>query len=277
MEKELLKQLAKSKNLRRFEVIDKLKDIIVHGIVKPIYPDMAMHSLTYRISGVTAKLIPFLYETLKDIKDEKGRQITCFPLISEGQIVLYNKDLDRKPVVPPNLRKDLLNCKSRFYFLTFTLHQYSTQEKTSELKWVAGHQNAIIFDNDNKTYLRVEPHGSETRGVDLNEQTHNIEEFLSKGIKSHIPPDYDYIPGIVICPRRLGPQAKQKEQNSGGFCVTWTTLVIYVYLTNPKLTLEQVIDKLLEMSAEDLLDYVKRFQTYIDSIISDARATSVAL
>lgn len=123
------------------------------------------------------------------------------------------------------------------------------------------------MDRLTKSYERVEPHGFET----IPESKDIIfDQFPWERIDQIFAHGYYYITSGEICPQELGPQSKQEQEEGAGYCIVWVTLYLHMRLLHPKIKYaKDIMQTILELDPGELLDYIKRYQSYIDTIIPD--------
>lgn len=125
-----------------------------------------------------------------------------------------------------------------------------------------GHSNLIIIDKNEKTIYFFEPHGKVYGG--------EISEFID--IKYHIISivknifnlnEYNVHNVFDAC----GPQEMQSYANtfikSGGFCLSWSLLIIHLLLLNNKVSVNDIITFIMSHTSDKLNCYIQKYSTYV--------------
>jgi hypothetical protein len=124
---------------------------------------------------------------------------------------------------------EIKNCKKRYIMIELSLNN-------GDIKSNSGHANSLIFDVENRTLIRFEPHGTEifmycVRSVD--KCMRKLVEMLN--YKRYISP-------VEFCPR-LGVQFFEKNSkydDKTGFCSVFSMLFICYILDFPQYSLKQI-------------------------------------
>ena len=123
------------------------------------------------------------------------------------------------------------------------------------------HRNAVLVDNELKTFERFEPNGSFSELDEVVDSVMELEfreKFMLEG--------YTYIPPNHYCPR-FGPQKHVKGTNLSGTCIFWSLWYVEQRLLNPEKSQSDIVNELLRRFDELGPDYAVDFiQSYIDKI-----------
>lgn len=93
-------------------------------------------------------------------------------------------------------------------------------------------------------------------------------EKIEQG-KPSTPPSLVYKSPFDVCPY-FAVQSVQFPGDAGeGYCVAWSTYIMHLQLLNPAFTTAQLSDYLLvHQSSEQLLEFIKRYITFMDLVIA---------
>jgi hypothetical protein len=122
-----------------------------------------------------------------------------------------------------------------------------------------GHMNVLFINHTSSELYWFEPHGSNSMYGD----------GVRRIINNYFP-TYNLQKNNEWC----GVQCKQKRHSSykdkidgpGGFCASWSMLLVHLKILNPLVRVDRINEHLLSMSGDQLLDLVLRYQSYLDSI-----------
>jgi len=139
------------------------------------------------------------------------------------------------------------------------------------------HANALIFDKKNNTLSRFEPHGSNTKAYNYKHADESMKAFLNRKDLINKIGKWHYLSSTIACP--TGPQTKegrhyyQKKMGkvfgrkvvieAGGFCAAWSLIFIHYKLLNPDVNDEDIIEYMLNMSAEELSVMIREYVAFI--------------
>lgn len=160
---------------------------------------------------------------------------------------------------PSDLKQTIEYCKESFVVINFSLLNVNNNDEA--------HSNMIFIDKNEKTYERFEPHGEMKSFDDSYVNKFMKTEFKAKFLTN----EYQYTGPLDVCPP-IGPQRKQTRNNDcddAGYCVIFSTLYAHLRVLDPSIPSQTIINRLLELSGDEILDTILRYISYIDSIVPD--------
>lgn len=130
------------------------------------------------------------------------------------------------------------------------------------------HSNLIIVDNLEKKIYYFEPHGSKfTSNIITN--IIDVKSNIIKIIKKIFIEINDYVDENVYDNIRCGVQTRQikssQYSSEGGFCLSWTLLVIHLSLLNMTIPIKKIVKWLNNRSGYQLDIYIKKYTNYVYS------------
>ncbi len=209
-------------------------------------------------ASVIMRMLSYVYATLPHAKFcvPKTKLYNLKDLTATVAISFDQKCNLESAQIPPNLQDSIFKCPETFVVL-YMLLTFEGDES---------HANLLFIDKTNKTFERFEPHGQ------LGGCGHTkIDKYLKYIFgPENLSDDFIYIAPLDVCPM-LGPQSKQAKNkdciDNGGYCATFVTLYAHMRVIEPDATPASVIERLLELSDEEILTLILKYISYINSIV----------
>lgn len=125
-----------------------------------------------------------------------------------------------------------------------------------------GHSNIIIVDKKEEQMYFFEPHGSvfgNNISLYINIQEHCI-NIIKNLFKLH-----NYKSSNIF--NKCGPQDMQRHSSnfikSGGYCLSWSLLLIHLILLNSEKSIDDIVQFIKEIRPTKLNCYIQKYTTYI--------------
>jgi hypothetical protein len=164
--------------------------------------------------------------------------------------------------IHPKFKEYIGTCKERYLATALGL----ATSKASDLHYIGGHANVLIFDTLLKTVDRYDPHGFFCYdGYCPAFDQDKVDAIIKKEIKK-ILPEYNFINFSVACPN-LGVQLKAERFDRGGYCVTWSLMFTVLRILNPGKPPEMIARKMLEGSPSEIFSKMLRFAKFYSDIL----------
>ena len=213
---------------------------------------------------------------------------------------------------PPNFKQKIKKCDNKRFTLMFLAHEFIMFHKHEDLldifkefqkkkkykksyknalgdfkfykfckkyKHVEGHQNAIIFDNKNKTIERCEPHGSQSN-YNMSDYDQGLVSALMKVLgvnsmafytqhpKGHPDTKYTYISPIDFCPADGFQVIEQDDPlntklDFEGYCYMWSVFYMEMRMTKPDIPRNTLIEKTIEVINSSTFSFKDYIYDYI--------------
>lgn len=177
------------------------------------------------------------------------------------------------------LWKEIGKCRDkdkRFILLSISLYPSATAAQLGEGDDQA-HANVIIFDMQNQTVSRFDPHGPTSESYNPEELNYNLKQIFTTGQgKRTLGRGWKYRAPIEYCPVDIGgPQMIEEfdeweviSPGQYGFCGIWSHWFADLYLTHPDKDIHDIFVQATKQVVENpsafasyIIDYAKFFQT----------------
>lgn len=246
------KRERKEKSEKKAPVVRMTSQRSLKGIDLSSYPPTKENWIGIKADD-TVLLLKYLSQSSKDVC--VGDTVLTIREVERETMSLNKKWNVQRAYNASWLKNMIQECKARYLVIDLTLYFHKE----------SGHANLLFVDTSLKTIDRFEPNGSTFFGSEFADgemsKVVESEEFLKQ---------FEYRPAHFTCPY-IGVQGKQKSLEEGGFCNSFTFLVMELKALNPEISLEEIQERILEHSPEELLLIIQKYTERINEIYAELR------